>query len=317
MALIPGTLPTGTNFPGTPQALLNLLSSYLSAPPSSRQLFVQPTSVGVPTDGTALWYNTGANTLNVYSNGSWNTPTVANGAISASAIATGAVNTNAIATGAVTTSTIALGAVTPGLLSAGAPSWTTQGALTVPGAVTATKFYGDGTSLTLPTAAQAIPSGAILPFAFNTTPSGWLICDGTAYSRSTYSALWTALGTTASPYGQGDGSTTFNVPDLQGQFIRGYGGNSAAFGTKQTDALQGHYHSATTNANPAPGIGVTSFNNYGINNSQYGINGVNVTYNGAGTVTVTSPTTDGTNGTPRTAAETRPSNIAMLYCIKA
>lgn len=329
MALIPGTLPAQTNFPGTPQALLNLFSSYLSAPPSSRQLFVQPTSVGVPTDGTALWYNTGSNTLNVYSNGSWNTPTVANGAISASSIATGAVTTNAIATGAITTSTIALGSVTPGLLSAGAPSWTTQGNLTVTGNVVANKFYGDGTSLTLPAAAQAIPSGAILPFAFNTTPTGWLICDGNAYSRSTYSALWTALGQTASPYGQGDGSTTFNVPDLRGQFIRGFDGGTitAAFGVKQSDALQGHSHNATSSdSGHAHGGGAhpgqtNAGGSYGQGSGAQiwsGGGGGNTDANSANiTTTITTIKTDGTNGTPRTSAETRPVNIAMLYCIKA
>ena len=65
------------------------------------------------------------------------------------------------------------------------------------------------------------PTASVVPFAGVTAPTGWLFCDGSAVSRSTYSALWTAVGTTASPYGLGDGSTTFNLPDLRGRTIAG------------------------------------------------------------------------------------------------
>ena len=65
------------------------------------------------------------------------------------------------------------------------------------------------------------PTASIVPFAGVTAPTGWLFCDGSAVPRSTYSALWTAVGTTASPYGLGDGSTTFNLPDLRGRTIAG------------------------------------------------------------------------------------------------
>jgi microcystin-dependent protein len=65
------------------------------------------------------------------------------------------------------------------------------------------------------------PTASVVPFAGVTAPTGWLFCDGSAVSRSTYSALWTAVGTTASPYGLGDGSATFNLPDLRGRTIAG------------------------------------------------------------------------------------------------
>jgi microcystin-dependent protein len=55
-------------------------------------------------------------------------------------------------------------------------------------------------------------------FAGTTNPSGWLLCDGTAVSRTTYAALFTALGTT---FGAGDGSTTFNLPSMASKFPRG------------------------------------------------------------------------------------------------
>lgn len=65
-----------------------------------------------------------------------------------------------------------------------------------------------------------IPIGGLMPFAGSSAPSGWLFCDGSAVSRTTYSDLFTVIGTT---YGSGDGSTTFNVPDLRGRIPMGAG----------------------------------------------------------------------------------------------
>ena len=75
--------------------------------------------------------------------------------------------------------------------------------------------------------ATANPTGIVTTFAGSTAPSGWLMCDGTAISRDTYSALFTAIGTT---YGVGDGSTTFNLPDLRSKVPVG----KAASGTFST-----------------------------------------------------------------------------------
>ena len=60
--------------------------------------------------------------------------------------------------------------------------------------------------------------GSIAAFAGSSLPSGWLLCNGSAISRTTYSALFSSVGTT---YGTGDGSTTFNVPNLVDKFIEG------------------------------------------------------------------------------------------------
>lgn len=65
----------------------------------------------------------------------------------------------------------------------------------------------------------AIPPGTIKAFGGTTVPSGFLPCDGSAVSRSTYSSLFAAIGTI---HGQGDGVTTFNLPDSRGKFLRGY-----------------------------------------------------------------------------------------------
>ena len=60
--------------------------------------------------------------------------------------------------------------------------------------------------------------GTVAAFAGNTLPDGWLACDGTAVSRTTYANLFSKIGTT---YGSGDGSTTFNLPNLTDKFIQG------------------------------------------------------------------------------------------------
>lgn len=61
-------------------------------------------------------------------------------------------------------------------------------------------------------------TGTVLPFAGSSAPTGWLLCDGSAVSRSSYPNLFAKIGTT---YGAGDGTTTFNLPDTRGEFIRG------------------------------------------------------------------------------------------------
>lgn len=84
-----------------------------------------------------------------------------------------------------------------------------------------------------------LPSGLIFPFAGTAEPTGYLFCYGQAISRTTYADLFTAISTT---YGVGDGSTTFNLPDLRGRTIAGQddmGGASANRLTNQTGGLDG------------------------------------------------------------------------------
>lgn len=73
---------------------------------------------------------------------------------------------------------------------------------------------------------QFVPTGTVLSFAGPTAPTGFLICDGSAVSRTTFSALYTALGGASSPWGQGDGTSTFNVPDMRGRGPIGAGQGS-------------------------------------------------------------------------------------------
>jgi microcystin-dependent protein len=84
-----------------------------------------------------------------------------------------------------------------------------------------------------------MPPGATIPYAGTSEPSGWLFCYGQAVSRTTYAALFAAIGTT---YGTGDGSTTFNLPDLRGRVVAGQddmGGTSANRLTDQTGGVNG------------------------------------------------------------------------------
>ena len=76
----------------------------------------------------------------------------------------------------------------------------------------------------------AVPTGCVQAFAGRTTPQGWLLCDGSAVSRTDYAALYAVIGTT---YGAGDGSTTFNLPNLVDKFVEG----SATAGTVKRAGL--------------------------------------------------------------------------------
>src|SRR5258706_233373 len=69
-----------------------------------------------------------------------------------------------------------------------------------------------------PTASIAAPTGTVIAYAGATQPGGWLFCNHVPVSRSTYAALFAVIGTT---YGVGDGSMTFNVPDLRGRVAAG------------------------------------------------------------------------------------------------
>jgi len=126
---------------------------------------------------------------------------------------------------------------------------TFNGTITTPGltlgstAITATGAelnYTDGVTSNIQTQINAImPSGALMPYAGASAPTGFLLCDGSAISRSTYSGLFSAISTT---YGTGDGSSTFNIPDLRGRVVAGQddmGGSSANRLTDQTGGLNG------------------------------------------------------------------------------
>lgn len=97
---------------------------------------------------------------------------------------------------------------------------------------------------------QNMPAGVVLPCGMSTVPSGFLPCDGAAVSRSTYASLFAALGTT---WGVGDGSSTFNVPDLRGRFPLGKAGSGTAGTLGVTGGTLDHSHDLPSHTHPVTG----------------------------------------------------------------
>jgi microcystin-dependent protein len=176
----------------------------------------------------------------------------------------------------------------------------------------ATKAYVD----------QGSPAGIIAPFAGASAPTGWLTCDGSAVSRATYATLFAAISTT---WGAGDGSTTFNLPDLRGAFLRGSGTSSLdpssprAVGSFQAEAYRNHNHTATSSVSDpthahgytAGGSATVALSAGGVPVNQSSPTGSTTTASGTGISVSTSVATSTTGGT-----ETRPDNYAVLYIIK-
>lgn len=151
--------------------------------------------------------------------------------------------------------------------------------------------FGEATELT----------GFVKTWATASVPAGYLECNGAAVSRTTYADLFAALSTT---YGVGDGSTTFNLPDYRGEFLRGWAHGSTNdpdrasrtnrgdgttgdnIGTKQTDAFEAHTHTAENQTGAAYG-------------------------QPAGAVEGTAGITGSTGGN-----ETRPRNVNIMYVVK-
>ena len=163
---------------------------------------------------------------------------------------------------------------------------------------------------------SSLPSGAVMYFAMQAAPLGWLKADGSAVSRTQYPALFAAIGTT---FGAGNGKTTFNLPDLRGEFVRGWDGGRGidpgrAFGSAQGDAIRNITGSIDTGINSGHQLfdEATATGALAISQRRW--------------KTWTSDTQDGRNNPSAfdfdasrvvpTAAENRPRNIALLACIK-
>lgn len=145
-----------------------------------------------------------------------------------------------------------------------------------------------------PTASTQQP-GEVCFFARNTAPTGFLKANGAPVSRTTFAELFTAIGVT---FGAGDGATTFNLPDLRGEFVRGWDegrgvDSGRLFGTIQSDDFKSHSHDVINDVTQGSIYGRFFFGDQG--SGDY----TNTNY------------TSSTGGT-----ETRPRNWALLACIK-
>ena len=173
--------------------------------------------------------------------------------------------------------------------------------------------------------ASGVPVGTILAHAANTPPTGFLECNGSNISRSTYATLFSAISTT---FGVGDGSSTFALPDLRGQFIRGWANTgstdaSRVFGSTQTDQNKNHTH--TTDSTSLTG-GIRKISEgFGAGGSATGV--FPKTADGNNTITGSSSTSpvggvdfDGTHthtiSSSGGGTEARPTNLALMYIIK-
>jgi hypothetical protein len=179
------------------------------------------------------------------------------------------------------------------------------------------------------------PPGVVTAFAGPTAPSGWLSCDGSAVSRTTYANLFAAIGTAS---GSGDGSTTFNLPDYRGMFLRGVDSGSG----RDPDTLA--RTAAATGGNAGNLVGSveaqgTARNGLGINDSGHAHQGViggavgggNIIVSGAGGIagqllgfgglgsgntTLSAATTTSNVALNAGDRETRPLNAYVTYIIK-
>ena len=170
------------------------------------------------------------------------------------------------------------------------------------------------------------PVGSITAFAGMAPPFGWLICDGSPVSRSTYATLFGVIGTS---WGQGDNSTTFNIPDLQGRFLRGLdagsgrdpdaasrtasntGGNTGdQVGSVEDQQYLAHSHTVTD-----PGHNHKSVNNDVVRNTGGYGTGLGTGGLGPNQITMTTNTT-GITINNSGGNETRPKNAAVYFIIK-
>ena len=172
--------------------------------------------------------------------------------------------------------------------------------------------------------ANGVPAGSVFTFATTTVPSGYLECNGAAVSRSTYASLFSSISTT---WGVGDGSSTFNLPDLRGQFVRGWDNSAGvdsgrSFASSQSDQNKEHNHTASTTSLTG-GIRKIS-EGFGAGGSATGV--FTKTQDGTNTITGSSSTSsvggvdfDGSH-THKIAndggTEVRVKNYALMYVIK-
>lgn len=194
-----------------------------------------------------------------------------------------------------------------GTLTIKAPNTNTNNIFTLPDR-SGTIALGEQTS---------VPIGSVIWVTGTTAPAGYIAANGQLLDRTAYADLWNyanASGNivadtswTKGNYSYGNGTTTFRVPDLRDQFIRG-ASSTRPVGNGEEDAFQGHRHDATPDGKTLRPFTTTSGSSASVSGSIQS----NYYYNSTG-----DPIADTINGTPRTSDETRPKNVALLPCIRA
>jgi len=156
-----------------------------------------------------------------------------------------------------------------------------------------------------------VPAGCVLPFPTSTVPTGWLQCNGANVSRSTYATLFAVLGTA---YGSGDGSSTFGLPDLRGEFIRGWDHSRGIDSGRAIATAQGGQNESHTHTVTDPGHSHAYVDQQNI---QEGYRPWKAGDNDCGERSKnTNSNTTGISLAAQGGTEARPRNIAMMYVIK-
>jgi microcystin-dependent protein len=198
------------------------------------------------------------------------------------------------------------------------------------------------------TGQSLVPVGGVLPFAMEAAPNGWLECNGQAVGRVEYERLFNKIGTA---FGAGNGESTFNVPDLRGRFVRGWAHGSEndldrdgrkpsaagsadgdRVGSFQEDSIQTHLHSFVGTNKLTEGNDRNHIHNYSVDIPEGGgttgggprwsyYQGYSITWQthqtSNGHLHYFTPEGNITEpGSANVAAETRPKNIYLMYCIK-
>ncbi|WP_245267736.1 phage tail protein [Rhizobium sp. 2MFCol3.1] len=174
-----------------------------------------------------------------------------------------------------------------------------------------------------------VPAGTYIDFAGATAPAGYLVADGSAKSRTTYARLFGVIGTV---YGAGDGSTTFNLPDMRGEFRRGLDGGRGVdtgrtLGSAQASQNLAHTHTITDPGHahsvydPGHGHSISGYGDIEMGTQDVGnrrhVRGTGAMYTnaaatGIGIYAAVTGITIASNG----GTEARPRNVSALVCIK-
>ena len=190
------------------------------------------------------------------------------------------------------------------------------------------------------TTVQGVPSGCVFCMAVATVPAGYLECNGAEISRTTFAALFAVIGTA---YGTGNTTTTFNIPDLRGEFVRGFDNGRGIDSGRNIANVQlsqnlvhnhsastsisdsGHFHHSFRSGNASERRDNSNLNSNNFPSSGTGRGDLNESYNivaqtGSANVgqtsTKNSSISASTSITNHGGSEARPRNVAMMYIIK-
>ncbi|WP_419736796.1 tail fiber protein [Pseudomonas sp. COR18] len=156
--------------------------------------------------------------------------------------------------------------------------------------------------------ASSLPVGSMVPFPKGTVPAGFLEADHSVQSIAVYPDLYAYLGTTFNDGTEPAGH--FRLPESRGEFLRGWDHGRGvdagrAVGTYQSNAMQGHNHALNYSGASVGPFGFAGGANIGL------------AVTNANTIQAATIVSDGVNGAPSVATETRPRNLAVMWCIKA